>query len=717
MGRKGAVIMLPMHSFMGGNSAGGRARGAWVLLATGAALAWAGRLAAQDSAGAALARSCAPAKTALVLSGGGAKGLAHIGVLRVLDSLGVKPDIIVGTSVGAVVGGIYASGYSARALDSIARSFPLSSALRSRLARAPNELRGLDPLVMWVQGKRGLSIQSPSVQEPEVNAMLDAVLLRGNVIARGDFDSLPIPFRAIAARISDRGMVVFRSGDLARAVRASMSIPLVFSPVLVDGEYLVDGGLVANVPIEVARQAGATRLIVSDVGGTRDSLDYTSALVIAERLVTFLATQPRPPLGPEDVYIRPGVVDFATLDFAPGRLEQIIKAGVAAADTTLRRAACLAPLSHRVERRVPRHITAVTFRGEQGSLNRLLLRNTLRLSAPGSLDIDDLMRGIDQLGRSGALAALWLNPSGHGDSVAFTIEVEPLPSRMVGLGLVYDGDLGGRVWAGGVQRNIFRSGVSGSVVAALGELERELSVAARPNYQVGRLVSPVGTLSVTDEDVRRFTPAGTALEKFSVRQVMLAGGLEFGTARKWTTVVGLEARWWDPDSLASLATVGAYLKTFRVQPGTGLRQIAVEAGAMSRYQFAALAAEHRFVMGRVALGPRLRLGWGNRLPLQLTFPLGGDDGFPGLHIFERRGDREAYAGLRASYAVVKPLAVHVDLSVGRTAFGGSVVGNGGWLFGGRAGVEVETPIGPVRAAYGITARDRRAWFVRVGRWF
>jgi len=228
--------------------------------------------------------ACAPARTALVLSGGGAKGIAHVGLLRALDSIGVRPDLIVGSSMGSIIGALYAAGLSGVEIDSVVRSAPGGTLIRSFRPLVPRALGVLQPMVSYAAAEGVAGLQTGAVREREIDGLLTRLLLLGNLRARGDFDSLPIPFRAVATDFRARTPVVLGTGDLAHAVRASIAIPLIFAPVELDGRILVDGGLTANIPVDIARALGADRVIVSDVSSPLpDSVSLASTGAVAQR--------------------------------------------------------------------------------------------------------------------------------------------------------------------------------------------------------------------------------------------------------------------------------------------------------------------------------------------------------------------------------------------------------------------------------------------------
>ena len=660
-------------------------------------------------------QECRPERVALVLSGGGAKGLAHIGVLRVLDSLGVRPDLVVGTSIGAVIGGMYASGYSARQIDSIIRSLPLASLFRTYQPRAPRSLGLLQPIVAWEQSTSGFTLQTAAIHELEANSLINAAMLRGNLIARGDFDALPIPFRAVATDLRDRSPVVLGTGDLARAVRASIAIPLVLPPESLGTRLLSDGGLSANVPVAVARGAGATRVIVSDATERRrDSADYASPITLVDRLLGFLFEQPVDSLAPGDVRIRPDVNEFASLDFSPQRVAVLIARGAEAARMALAGASCL-PHGTIREAPPPTHIDTVITSGATPAERRVLLRV---LGLEGStLDVRSLRAHVRALGESDSFDAIWLRPTGSGDTIRFDLVPRPAPRRAAGLGLVFDNELGGRMWVGIADRNLLRLGLDGSAALFLGELRRELAVGLRRPAEPGDwLVTPTLTAEIATESVRRFDVDHNEIPAFDTREVRLFAGFERELGRGWAVAAGGTGFAWREPAIGDAHAAGALLRVER-SDRSAVRSVFMETEITPTVRRVAFTASPSLRAGAVGLQPILRLGWGRRLPLQYTVPLGGTDGFPGAHIGEVRGDREAMAGIAITVGVKGPLVVTAEAAAGRSAIGGPLLDSDGWMAGARAGIGADTPIGPMRVDYGRATGGREALRVRLGRWF
>ena len=668
------------------------------------------------AAGPLAAQACRPPRTALVLSGGGAKGLAHIGVLAALDSMGIHPDLVVGTSMGAAIGALYASGYSGRTLDSLARITPLSQMFRPYRPRAPRSLGVLRPLVTWEQGERNFTIQSASLVEAEVNALINLAMLRGNLLARGDFDSLPIPFRAVATDLGSGEPVIMGSGDLAQAVRASIAVPLVFAPELRDGRFLVDGGLSANIPVAVARAAGAERVIVSDATEhPSTTFDGYSPLSVADRLIEFLFQQPADSLRAGDVFVRPDVEGFNSLNFSAPRVARLLANGRGAADTTLGALGCVSREEGRGVSSLPRVVTGFGADGANDS-ERLALERILGLGLSDTLDVELLRSRLRDLGTADAYHSVWLGPRGSGDSVGFGLVVRRAARREVALGLAYDNELGGQMWAGAVDRRLFGLAVEGSAALFLDAFRKELYGGMRRKFQLVRQVlDPTLTVRLATEDVRQFDADGEELDELETREAIGFLGVERVLPNGWELGLGLHGHTWDEPARENVSTAGVAIRAVRASRlrGEVVRAEAVWSGVYSR---ASLDAELLARFGVVRFTPRLRLGWGEDLPLQDAFPLGGKDGFPGLHIGERRGDRETMLGLMLTVPVKGPLLARIETAGGRSGNGGSLLGEDGWVGGIRAGFGADTPVGPVRFEYGYSTEDRGAVFVRLGEW-
>ena len=212
--------------------------------------------------------SMARPRVAVVLSGGGAKGTAHIGALKVIEEAGVPIDMIVGTSMGSIIGGLYAIGYTTEQLDSIFMAQDWNTLLSDKAYRNALNLQTREQNSQYI-----LSV--PFFEKPQ--DLISGGVIKGRNIGRMlwqltegyhdsiDFQKMPIPFACISQDLVTGEEIVFRNGVLPIAIRASMSIPGVFAPVDLDGMVLVDGGMVNNYPVDVALAMGADYIIGVDV--------------------------------------------------------------------------------------------------------------------------------------------------------------------------------------------------------------------------------------------------------------------------------------------------------------------------------------------------------------------------------------------------------------------------------------------------------------------
>jgi len=653
---------------------------------------------------------------ALVLSGGGAKGLAHIGVLAVLDSLGIRPDIIVGASMGSVVGAMYASGYSPAQITEQAADLRLAD-LFSRRLRTPQSLGQRRPLVVWEPGAGGVRTGEFGTRESSVNAALNRVMLRGNLLARGDFDSLEIRFRAVATDIRTRAVVVLAGGDLAQAVRASMAIPLVFDPERIDGRDLVDGGLAANVPVSAARRAGATRVIVSDVSWRPpDSVRATNPLAVADLLISYLFTQPLDSLGPDDRLVRPAIDSFATLDFTPERMIEIIDRGYRAARSAFaaQPPACSSPARTPGPRHGDYRLRGIEVAGV-GPADQVLLKRQLGL-AEGPLDAGILRERLRAMGDNADYRAVWLRPTGAPDSLKFSLLARPAPARLAAAGLAYDNDLGGQMWLGGIDRGTVIPGLESSVTLSLAELRQELAIGFRREVLGPLIRRPFLTGFIARESVRRFTPGGALIEPERTREAKGMLGLEHRFGLEWRVSAAGLAHAWDAPGSNRTNALGGVL-SLSSGPHYLPSGIWAEAAITHAYSRVEANARRAFPLAGFRFTPEIRFGWGRRLPLMTTFMLGGTDGFPGLNIGELRGDRELFASFNVARPLLGPVEVRLTAASGQTAFGGPTLPRGRWQAGGRIGLAAETPIGPIRVEYGVARDERNGFFVRLGDWF
>jgi len=274
----------------------------------------------------------------LVLAGGGARGGAHIGVLQVMEELKIPVDCVAGTSMGSIVGGLYSAGMSPKEMQDAMEKVNWEQLLsqkpeRKQIAFRRKEDDNLDlfPFELGI-GRKGISTKAGLIAGSKIDFVLQSLTL--NTAGVSNFDQLRLPFRAVAADLATGDAVVLDHGSLADAMRASMSIPGVFTPVALDGRVLIDGGIAMNLPVDVAFELCADRVIAIDVGTPpKTDVSKLGALGVMAQMIAVMSkrnvVEQRSHIPAGSLLITPDLGDVGTGDFA--EIDAAIAAGVAAA--------------------------------------------------------------------------------------------------------------------------------------------------------------------------------------------------------------------------------------------------------------------------------------------------------------------------------------------------------------------------------------------------
>ena len=281
-------------------------------------------------------------KVALVLGGGGAKGAAHVGVLKYIEQSGIPIDYIVGTSIGSIVGGLYSCGYRSDDLEKLFISQEWIDLLTDRSDSHKGKILKEEDGVTYIFGfpisnkNRAANKKQGILRGDSITSFLGRLTEREDSI---DFDRLPIPFRCVAVDINTFKEVIFKEGSLPLAMRASMAIPLAFNTVQINGKTLVDGGLLNNLPVDVAKEMGADYIIAVDltvnkhedaepditddyIGGNNNLLNILKWITDRPDLAKY-----RKNVEDATIYISPDLAGFSAAQFSAEKIVEMIRRG------------------------------------------------------------------------------------------------------------------------------------------------------------------------------------------------------------------------------------------------------------------------------------------------------------------------------------------------------------------------------------------------------
>ncbi|BFM42655.1 patatin-like phospholipase family protein [Flavobacterium sp. CFS9] len=386
-------------------------------------------------------------KIGLVLSGGGAKGFAHIGVLKVLEEAGIKIDYIGGTSMGSIIGGLYASGYNASQIDSIFKKTNFDELINDYIPRSSKNFYGKknDELYAVVLPFSKFRIGIPeALSKGMYNYNLLSDLTR-NVRHVRDFNQLPTPFLCIGTNIETGEEVLLNKGNLVQAMMASSAFPSLFTPVEIDGNLLVDGGVVNNYPIKEVRNLGADIIIGVDV---QDDLMNRKNLKNATKILVQITNlqsidKMKSKIKDTDVYIKPDIRDYGVISFDKG--EEIIRKGEEAAFAVYERIKSLTDEAH-FYKKPKLKIASDTLQIKEINSENLenytkeYIRGKLRFKPGSTITYNDLKRGINNLNATQNFSTIsyCLQPDDQQDDLDIVLKENPTQTFLK-LGLHYDG--------------------------------------------------------------------------------------------------------------------------------------------------------------------------------------------------------------------------------------------------------------------------------------
>lgn len=356
-------------------------------------------------------------KIGLVLSGGGAKGFAHIGVLKVIEQAGIKIDYIGGTSMGAVVGGLYASGYSATQIDSIFKTVNFDKLLYDFTPRSSKSFyeKRNDELYAVVLPFNNFKIGVPEALSKSVYNYNLLTSLTRNVRDVRDFNQLKTPFFCVATNIENGEEVILAKGNIVNAMIASSAFPSLFSPVEIDGKLLLDGGIVNNYPVEKVREMGADIIIGVDVqDGLSDRGDLRKATKIFGQINTIQSIgRMKKKISDTDIYIKPDIKNYGIISFDKGI--DIIKKGEEAAFAVYEQLVKIGNKEAFKQNKLKTSVDSIYLNkiiiNDLKNYTHLYVKGKLPFKEGKNISYEDLRKGIDNL-----------NATGNFNSISYSFE-------------------------------------------------------------------------------------------------------------------------------------------------------------------------------------------------------------------------------------------------------------------------------------------------------
>jgi NTE family protein len=659
------------------------------------------------------------AQDALVLGGGGSRGLAHAGAIAGLEQRGFRPQLVVGTSMGAIVGALYASGLTPDSIRAMVLHEQWQELFAPALLAFGPRWSERRPMIRLGIGVDRTRYEEGIIADFGVNRLLVRLLFEAGARANNDFDRLARRYRAMAVDVRTGESVVLAHGDLARAVRASMAVPGVFAAVTWAGRTLVDGGVADYLPVGPARALGAQRVVAVDPVIPRDDIGGLNPFQLAVRGFRLTMRNARPDNQPPDLLITPDInPDIAGAIFLRDP-EPLIRAG---RDAARRQAPQFGPAGAGQPATLPpapRTLRRLDIETNDPSLEPLIRRAFGTVI--GEFNAALIVETTDRLYGTGLFSGIWPRVERERDDDTMgtlIVRADALPARIVSSAVNWDTDREVRAWAA-VEQRILGPGQAAFTVQA-GKLDRFASLSLlTPFVSRPRIAVDLG-LHYIENDVRAFAAEQHVVHEVEVRH---AGG--------W---LGIAWHGFRPD--LTLRT-GACIERVEHGPGEGLsagpylrfggasknaRIVGIPTLLEGEWRFGDVAWRRVSASGSIdwTRGPLLAAALldvtatSADAPADLWPALGDEHALPGLRWGEQRQRARIMGGIDLAHATLFEAFLRLRLRAGAVAPELADVDQARWLAGSELGIVWWTPLGGLALDFGANTRGDRRITLSVG---
>ncbi len=686
-------------------------------------------------------------KVGLALSGGGARGIAHIGVIMALEENNIPIDMIAGTSMGSIVGGLYAVGCSGIEMRKIVNQIDWYGIFNQdpdpKLVLVSKRYGMMEPIVRLRFKMWDFYLPLGLNNGQRISEELFYLTAAANFAAKSNFDSLVVPYRATAVDLATAELLFLDRGDLAQAIHASMAIPLVFSPARVENRMLVDGGVLDILPTDILKDMGADLIIACDLEGLFPLGKEPKHLadVAIHTLDITIRELKKKNVKLADVLIEPNLGDHSGNDYTG--LDSLIQLGyeatMAKMDEIKKLVSKAQMNSQTVKRRLDKQllnqarIERITVKGND-RVRLAVIRGEFSLKEGDIFDLDMALRGVKKIYATGLFENVWLELDHLGDNqVGVNIHVIEKYPRTIGFGLNYRSDEGTSGFIQIVHFNFFGWGERFMPLIRIGELHKRAGLEIVNDRFFATPLTIHNGVYYERESPYIYDDEGRKTGSLEMDRVVAQFSMGVQPIRKLLFTVGLQGErvWLGQSQQHGIAAQTLeYWSAFgkfifdntddRYFPTNGLRFL-LKGQSIVEFKknikpFTKFTAELNCYVplsSGQTIGANIFTGTSiDDLPIYEKFRMGGPFHFPGYHRNEIWSDQALFMYLNYRIKIFKLWFFQSNFSIGNVNKSNISFDNS--ILGVSAGLLADSPLGPISILYGWSDNERRQLYLSFG---